>query len=241
MENSAGAGGTIGRSVEELDGDLRPARRPPAARRLPRLVPPLRVGHRRDRPRTRSTRCSTRSTARSGSTGSARCTSTTRRRRSARTATGTRTCSRARWASSSASSSPTRPCRSCPPCSRRPARTATGRSAEDVQVLATSTRAGSRRRSGLPLRVRRQAREDAEARPVERELEELGVDAAELGALRLVAARHLRLGTSAAAPAPPSPRRSRRAAARPAEHRQVDLDASRPSACSRCTVRPNSS
>ncbi len=43
MENSAGAGGTIGRSIEELGDAPRAARPAPAARHLPRLVPPLRV------------------------------------------------------------------------------------------------------------------------------------------------------------------------------------------------------
>ena len=47
IENSAGAGGTIGRSVEELSIARRPARGPSAPRRLPRLVPPLGVGSRR--------------------------------------------------------------------------------------------------------------------------------------------------------------------------------------------------
>ena len=50
MENSAGAGGTIGRSTEELARPLRRARPPPAARRLPRLLPLVGLGRRRDRP-----------------------------------------------------------------------------------------------------------------------------------------------------------------------------------------------
>ena len=93
MENSAGAGGTIGRSIDELAHPLRPARRPPAPRHLPRLVPPVRVRLRRDRPAPRSTRSSTSSTRRSASTACGPCTSTTPRRRSARTATGTTTSS----------------------------------------------------------------------------------------------------------------------------------------------------
>ena len=55
----------------------RRARRARAARHLPRLVPPLRLRLRRDRPAPRSTPSSTRSTRRSASTACARCTSTT--------------------------------------------------------------------------------------------------------------------------------------------------------------------
>ena len=95
IENSAGAGGTIGRSLEELERDLRRRRRPSAARRVPRLVPPLRVGLRRHRLRRGRRSSSSSSTARSASTGCARCTSTTAPCRSARTATGTRTSARA--------------------------------------------------------------------------------------------------------------------------------------------------
>ena len=43
MENSAGAGGTIGRSLDELAALVDAARPPPAARHLPRLVPPVRL------------------------------------------------------------------------------------------------------------------------------------------------------------------------------------------------------
>ena len=50
LENSAGAGGTIGRSVEELAALFDALGRPPAARRLPRLVPPVGVRLRRHRP-----------------------------------------------------------------------------------------------------------------------------------------------------------------------------------------------
>ena len=103
LENSAGAGGTIGRSVEELAALV------DALDRHPRLGVCLDSCHLcvsgvdvRDpdgaRPRARA-----RSTRRSASTGCARCTSTTPRRRSARTATGTRTSARARSASGSAS------------------------------------------------------------------------------------------------------------------------------------------
>ena len=45
-----GTGGTIGRSIDELATLRRRARPPPAARDLPRLVPPLRLGLRRHRP-----------------------------------------------------------------------------------------------------------------------------------------------------------------------------------------------
>ena len=77
MENSAGAGGTIGRSLEELATLLERLDRPSAARHLPRLVPPLRLRLRRHRPgRGRRARRRARR-ARSGSTACARCTSTT--------------------------------------------------------------------------------------------------------------------------------------------------------------------
>ena len=47
MENAAGTGATIGRSLDELAAIYRRARRPRAARRLPRLVPPVRLRLRR--------------------------------------------------------------------------------------------------------------------------------------------------------------------------------------------------
>ena len=59
IENSAGTGDTIGRSVDELVDARRPSRRPSAARRLPRLVPPVRIGLRRRRPGGSSTGSST--------------------------------------------------------------------------------------------------------------------------------------------------------------------------------------
>ncbi len=115
------------RAVDRRARDARRRARPPsAARPLPRLVPSLRLGLRRHAIPSRSTRSSPRSTRRSGSTGCARCTSTTAPPRSARTATGTRTSSRARSAKGSARSSPTRRSRSSAPTSRSRAR-ATGR------------------------------------------------------------------------------------------------------------------
>ena len=91
-------GGTIGRSLGRAADARRAARRPSAARHLPRLVPPVRLGLRRHRPgrRGRARRGDRRSDR--ASTGCARCTSTTARRRSARTATATRTSSRERSA-----------------------------------------------------------------------------------------------------------------------------------------------
>ena len=56
MENSAGTGATIGRSIEELAGARRAPRPASAARHLPRLVPPLRVRATTSRIRRRSTR-----------------------------------------------------------------------------------------------------------------------------------------------------------------------------------------
>ena len=49
VENSAGAGGTIGRSIEELAATRRRARPARAAWHLPRLLPPLRLRRRRRR------------------------------------------------------------------------------------------------------------------------------------------------------------------------------------------------
>ena len=110
LENSAGAGGTIGRSIEELAALF------DALDRHPRLgvcldschlcVSGFDVGD-----RDVLAACSRTSTPASASTGCERCTSTTPRRRSARTATGTRTSSRATSASSSEPSSPIQPCR----------------------------------------------------------------------------------------------------------------------------------
>ena len=70
MENAAGAGGTIGRSIAELAA-LATRRTASAARRLPRLVPLVGVGRRRLRSRRRSTRRSSDLDTRSGSTASA--------------------------------------------------------------------------------------------------------------------------------------------------------------------------
>ena len=47
LEDTAGAGGTLGRSFEELAGAARRRRRRQAARRLPGLLPPVRLGLRR--------------------------------------------------------------------------------------------------------------------------------------------------------------------------------------------------
>ena len=95
MENSAGAGGTIGRSIEELRDALRAARPPSAPRRLPRLVPPLRLRRRRHRP-GRARRVPRRGRRDDRARPAARA---ARERlggaRSARTATGTRTSARA--------------------------------------------------------------------------------------------------------------------------------------------------
>ena len=52
LENTAGAGGTIGRTVDELALVIERCAAP-AARRVPRQLPPLRLGDRRRRPRPR--------------------------------------------------------------------------------------------------------------------------------------------------------------------------------------------
>ena len=51
MENSAGTGGTIGRSIDELATIYERLDAPSTARHLPRLVPSLRLGRRRHRSR----------------------------------------------------------------------------------------------------------------------------------------------------------------------------------------------
>ena len=129
LENTAGAGGTLGRSFEELAALIEAARRRRAARRLPRLLPPARVRlrhpHRRGAGATTLERVRR---ASSGSTASARCTSTTRRRRSAPTATATPTSARASSARRAARRScPSRASRGCRSCWRRPAPTAEAR------------------------------------------------------------------------------------------------------------------
>ena len=131
-----GRRGRHDRPLDRRAGDpRRRARPPPAARRLPRLVPSVRVGRRRRRPRHRRRASSPTSTRGSGSTGCARCTSTTRRRRSARTATGTRTCSKASSASGSAPSSRTRPSRSLPAVMETPGPDGHGPDASEMQKL----------------------------------------------------------------------------------------------------------
>ena len=95
LENTAGTGGTLGRSFEELAA----LSTPPAATSGSALC--LDSCHllasrlRRPHARRRSPRCSTSAPRSSASSGSARCTSTTRRRRSAPTATATPTSARA--------------------------------------------------------------------------------------------------------------------------------------------------
>ncbi len=93
IENTAGGGGTIGRSVDELATIVDRHGQAPAARPLPRLVPPLRARATTSPTAASSTGCWMRSTRRSGSTGCSFSTSTTRRHRSGRIATGTTACS----------------------------------------------------------------------------------------------------------------------------------------------------
>ena len=143
MEDSAGAGGTIGRSIDELAQLFDACDAARAARHLPRHVPPVRLRRRRHRPRGRRRAARRARRARSASTGCARCTSTTRATRSARTATGTRTSARACSAASSASSSRTRSSRACPRSSRCPAPTSTAPTPKSSRRSAGSTSAGA--------------------------------------------------------------------------------------------------
>ena len=113
LENSAGAGGTIGRSIDELaaivdalDGHERLG---VCLDSCHLYVSGVDVGE----PKQVTATMKEVRRRGSGSTGSARSTSTTPRRRSARTATGTRTCSKASSASGSAPSSRTGRCRGC--------------------------------------------------------------------------------------------------------------------------------
>ena len=68
LENTAGAGGTMGRTIAELAARDRALRRPPVARRLPRQRAPLRAPASTSATSPRWRRCSTSSTRRSGST-----------------------------------------------------------------------------------------------------------------------------------------------------------------------------
>ena len=126
IENSAGTGDTIGRSLEELQT------------LIDRLDSHPRLGFCLDSCHLYASgydvtdpeqvdELVARSTSASASTGYARSTSTTRPRRSARIVTATRICSKARWARTWAPSSPTRSCSTYPRTWRRQAPIEAGR------------------------------------------------------------------------------------------------------------------
>ena len=95
LENTAGAGGTMGLHGRRAGARDRPLRQASLARRLHRQLPPLRLRRRRRRSGGTRRRRSTSSTRGSASTASRRSTSTTRRCRSAPTAIGMRGSARA--------------------------------------------------------------------------------------------------------------------------------------------------
>ena len=130
LENTAGTGGTLGRSFQELADLVDAAGRVQAARPVPGLLPPVRLGLRHPHRGGAGRRRSTSATRRWGARPSARCTSTTRRRRWAPTAIVTPTSARASSAAAAApSSSQSRASTDCPACSRRRDPTATVRRA----------------------------------------------------------------------------------------------------------------
>ncbi len=155
LENSAGTGGTIGRSLEELATIIERARTTirgsaSASTRVtciasgydvtdPKFVDALVTADRRRR---------------SASTACARCTSTTAPPRSARTATGTRTSSKASSAKGSARSSPTRRSRTCARTSKSPASTGRASAPRSSGRCATCTRAGPAESDSCQTRVR---------------------------------------------------------------------------------------
>ena len=108
----------------------------------------------------------------------------------------------------------TRSCRGSPRCSRSRARTATGPDAEQMEKL-----------RALHARELRSAdrREHAERRLADRQLVELGVDAAELFQPALVARLHLRAAERQRRRDRPDARRSRRGSLGSAEQIEVDV------------------
>ena len=78
LENTAGAGGTLGRSFDELAALIDAGGGSDRLGRVPGLLPPVRLGLRHPHRRRASPRCSTTAWRRSASSASARCTSTTR-------------------------------------------------------------------------------------------------------------------------------------------------------------------
>ena len=123
LENSAGAGDTIGRDTER---PRRASSRPSTTRASASASTPATSTSRASTSAGAPTRTpsSSASTARSASSACAACTSTTAPRRSARTATATPTSARASSAPTSACCSPTRACRACRRSWRRRARRA---------------------------------------------------------------------------------------------------------------------
>ena len=147
LENTAGTGGTLGRSFEELAELIDAAggvARASACAWTPATCSPRATT---SAPRRASRRCSTTATRSSARIGSARCTSTTPRRRWAPTATATPTSARASSAAAAArSSSPSRASTDCRACWRRPGRTGTGPTRRDHAHARDLRQRGQRRR-----------------------------------------------------------------------------------------------
>ena len=184
LENSAGTGATMGRSVDELAALFDRARRASEARPLPRLLPPLGVGNGRDRPGRRRRDARRRRPAHRPRPPPLPARERRRFGRSARTATVTRTSARARWAKASAPSSRTRASRGCRRSWRRPGPRA-GPTRPRSSASGTCTPAGRALRGLVALL------DDPEGRLPAGELEKLGIDAPELVRTVLVAARDL--------------------------------------------------
>ena len=135
LENTAGAGGTLGRSFQELAALLRRGGRRRAPGAVPGLLPPVRLGLRH--PHRGGADRRARRVRREGRAGraSARCTSTTRRRRWAPTATATPTSARASSARRAApSSSPSRASTELPCVLETPGPERTGPSKQEITL-----------------------------------------------------------------------------------------------------------
>ena len=131
LENTAGAGGTLGRSFEELAALLEAARRRRAPRRCLDSCHLLASGYDIRTPAGMDGLAARGARASSVASASARCTSTTRRPRSAPTATATPTSATGELGERGCAAflSAPRPAATCPACSRRPGETKRARRA----------------------------------------------------------------------------------------------------------------
>ncbi len=215
LENSAGAGGTIGRSVDELAllVDALDAASP--ARPLPRLLPSLGVRRRRDRP-GRARRDARRGRRADRARPAPRAARQRRRRRARLEPRPARERLRGRARRELGVFLGHARLQGLPAVLEVPGSDGHGPNADDVRKLAAARR-------GQLGRPDRAARDHAEGRRALRELEELGVHAAEPapGARSRLRPRS---GTSGAAGARRARRRSRPSCPRPHGAIEVDLD-----------------